>query len=358
MPSNTFGEIFRLTTFGESHGPAIGGIIDGCPAGLNIDFDHVRYMMARRKPGQSAITTPRTEDDEVEFLSGIFNGTTTGAPIGFIIRNKDTRPADYDELKNAYRPSHADFTWESKYGIRDYRGSGRASARETASRVVGGAIAMQALRKTGIEITAWVSAIGNITVPEDVKPDLEEIERNIVRCPHPETAANMIRLIEETKTAGDSLGGVISCSITGLPPGLGEPVFDKFHAVLGKAMLSINAVKGFEIGTGFRAADMKGSIHNDAFINKAGQLTTATNHSGGVQGGITNGSEVYFRTAFKPVSSVRLPQNTVNKAGESVTIENNGRHDPCVVPRAVPIVESMAAIVSFDFMLRNKHSKF
>lgn len=358
MPSNTFGDLFRLTTFGESHGAAVGGIIDGCPAGLKINFDEVRKMMARRKPGQSEITTPRSEHDEVEFLSGIFNGITTGTPIGFIIQNRDTRPSDYDELKDTYRPSHADFTWESKYGIRDYRGSGRASARETVSRVVGGAIAMQALRESGIVINAWVSSIGHISIPENIRPDFTEIDQNTVRCAHAETAADMIRLIEEAKAEGDSLGGIISCSIRGVPPGLGEPVFDKFHAVLGKAMLSINAVKGFEIGSGFRASEMKGSTHNDEFIHKDGQTTTATNYSGGVQGGITNGNEVFFKTAFKPVSSIKKPQNTINKHGEQVIIDIKGRHDPCVVPRAVPIVESMAAMVTFDFMLRNKNSKF
>jgi chorismate synthase len=358
MPSNTFGEIFRLTTFGESHGPAIGGIIDGCPAGLSINPDEVQRMLARRRPGQSEVTTPRAEDDKVEFLSGILEGQTIGTPIGFIIRNKDARPSDYDELKDSFRPSHADYTWETKFGIRDHRGGGRSSARETASRVVGGAIALQALNKLGITINAWVSSIGSISMPDDVLPDYTVIDKNIVRCAHAETAEKMIQLIEDTKTAGDSLGGIICCSITGVQPGLGEPVFDKLHAVLGKAILSINAVKGFEIGSGFNAAGMSGSRHNDSFINDGGIIRTSTNHSGGIQGGISNGNEIYFRTAFKPVSTIQIPQSSVNREGESITVENKGRHDPCVVPRAVPIVESMAAMVMLDFTLRNRNSKF
>ena len=358
MPSNTFGEIFRLTTFGESHGPAIGGVIDGCPAGLVINTEEIQQMLARRRPGQSEVTTPRSEDDEVEILSGLFNGKTTGTPIGFLIRNKDARPSDYDELKNTFRPSHADYAWEAKFGVRDYRGGGRSSARETASRVVGGAIAIQAIRQLGISVTAWVSAIGGISIPEDILPDLSAVESNMVRCPHGATAEQMIKLITQAKTDGDSLGGIISCSIQGVPAGIGEPVFDKLHAVLGKAVLSINAVKGFEIGSGFRAAAMTGSKHNDAFISRDGQITTTTNHSGGIQGGISNGSEIFFRAAFKPVSTIQKPQNTVNREGIPEVIENKGRHDPCVVPRAVPIVESMAAMVILDFILRNRNSKF
>jgi len=358
MPANTLGEIFRLTTFGESHGPAVGGVIDGCPAGIPVSSDEVQKMLARRRPGQSEVTTPRAEDDEVEFLSGILNGMTTGTPIGFLIRNKDARPTDYDDLKNTYRPSHADFTWEAKFGIRDHRGGGRSSARETACRVVGGSIALQALNQTGVSIKAWVSSVGDISIPENSLLDYDQIEKNIVRCAHEATAQKMISLIETVKSEGDSLGGIISCSITGVEAGLGEPVFDKLHAVLGKAMLSINAVKGFEVGSGFSAAGMRGSSHNDSFVIKDGKITTSTNHSGGIQGGISNGNEIFFKAAFKPVSTIQKMQNTVNREGNPVQLESKGRHDPCVVPRAVPIVESMAAMVIFDFLLRNRSSKF
>jgi chorismate synthase len=358
MPANTLGEIFRLTTFGESHGPAVGGVIDGCPAGIPVSSDEVQKMLARRRPGQSEVTTPRAEDDEVEFLSGILNGMTTGTPIGFLIRNKDARPTDYDDLKNTYRPSHADFTWEAKFGIRDHRGGGRSSARETACRVVGGSIALQALNQTGVSIKAWVSSVGDISIPENSLLDYDQIEKNIVRCAHEATAQKMISLIETVKSEGDSLGGIISCSITGVEAGLGEPVFDKLHAVLGKAMLSINAVKGFEVGSGFSAAGMRGSSHNDSFVIKDGKITTSTNHSGGIQGGISNGNEIFFKAAFKPVSTIQKMQNTVNREGNPVLLESKGRHDPCVVPRAVPIVESMAAMVIFDFLLRNRSSKF
>ena len=356
MAGSSIGSVFRLTTFGESHGPAIGGIIEGCPAGLTIDNDHIQLMLDRRKPGQSAITSPRKEDDLVEFLSGIFEGKTTGSPIGFIIRNKDAKSGDYDHLKGTYRPSHADFTWESKYGIRDHRGGGRSSARETACRVAAGAIAVQLLKTSGMTVSAWVSSVGEISIP-DTSFDLSTVYANDIRCPHPETAKRMIELIEEVKLKGDSLGGIISCRITGVPPGLGEPVFDKLHADLGKAMLSINAVKGFEIGSGFRAAAMRGSAHNDPFTNESGKITTSTNNSGGIQGGISNGSDINFRIAFKPVATIMSEQDSVNSSGEKVTIQPKGRHDPCVVPRAVPIVEGMAALILADHLLRNRTSK-
>ena len=358
MSGNSFGEVFRLTSFGESHGPAIGGIIEGCPAGLELDMERIQLLLDRRKPGQSAITTQRKEDDRVELLSGIFEGRTTGTPIGFIIRNKDAKPGDYDYLKEAYRPSHADYTWDAKFGFRDYRGGGRSSARETASRVVAGAIAIQLLQRFQITITAWVSSVGNIEMPSthtSITPDA--VYDNDVRCPHPETAIRMLTLIKEVRSTGDTLGGIVSCNVTGMPAGLGEPVFDKLNATLGKAMLSINAVKGFEFGSGFRAAGMRGSEHNDAFTSTQGKIGTATNLSGGVQGGISNGSDVYFRVAFKPVATIMTPQQTVDPSGNPVILKGKGRHDPCVVPRAVPIVEAMAAITIADFVLRNRMSK-
>lgn len=355
MPANTFGELFRLTTFGESHGKAIGGIIDGCPPGLKLDLKKIQNELNRRRPGQSKLASPRNEADEVNFLSGIFEGKTTGTPLAFMIENNDQRSKDYGNLENAFRPSHADFTYQAKFGIRDFRGGGRSSARETASRVVAGAIAKQFLEKYNIHFTAFVSQIGTeklTTVPTNVSQ--AEIESSLVRCPIPEVSDRMQKLIEAMKAEGDTLGGVISCFIDGLPAGLGAPVFDKFHADLAKAMLSINAVKAFEYGSGFAGAEMRGSEHNDAFLFEGDKLRTATNYSGGVQGGITNGEQIYFRTAFKPVATIMQKQQTVNKFGESIELQAKGRHDVCVVPRAVPIVEAMTALVTIDHFLRNK----
>ncbi|MBK9290329.1 MAG: chorismate synthase [Bacteroidetes bacterium] len=355
MPANTFGEVFRLTTFGESHGPAIGGIIDGCPPGIEIDNEYINNMMRRRRPGQSHLATPRNEKDVPEILSGVFDGRTTGTPLAFMIRNSDQRSHDYDEMKQLYRPSHADYTYEAKYGIRDYRGGGRSSARETAARVFAGALAMLYLKQYDIEIRAWVSAIGSIEAPDfDSVPSLELIESNPVRCPDAATAGAMESLILETGKNGDTLGGVITGSILGLPAGLGAPVFDKFHADLGKAMLSINAVKGFEYGSGFAGTRLPGSHHNDVFVAKGGKVKTLTNHSGGVQGGITNGMEVRFRTAFKPVATIMQSQQTITRDGEQAALRAKGRHDVCVLPRAVVIVEAMAALVCIDHLLRNK----
>jgi len=355
MPANTFGEIFRLTTFGESHGKAIGGIIDGCPPGLQLDIKAIQNELNRRRPGQSMLATPRNEADEVVFLSGIFEGNTTGTPLAFMIHNNDQRSKDYGNLENVFRPSHADFTYQAKYGVRDFRGGGRSSARETASRVVAGAIAKQFLQKHNIQFTAFVSQIGAEKLADiPLKISKAEIEKSLVRCPVPEVSERMQKLIEAMKAEGDTLGGVISCFIDGLPVGLGAPVFDKFHADLAKAMLSINAVKAFEYGSGFAGAEMRGSQHNDAFFMEDDKLRTATNHSGGVQGGITNGEQIYFRTAFKPVATIMQKQPTVNKQGEAIELQAKGRHDVCVVPRAVPIVEAMAALVTIDHFLRNK----
>lgn len=356
--SNTFGSIFKLTTFGESHGTAIGGIVDGCPAGLVPDMELIRKMLERRRPGQSTIASPRNEQDEVEFLSGMMDGVTTGTPIGFIIRNTDARPGDYDALRELYRPSHADFTYDSKYGIRDHRGSGRASARETVCRVVAGALALSALHQQNIRVNAWVHSIGGISIPEGAIIDLPLAESNPVRCPHAATAEAMVKLVEKTSAEGDSLGGMIVCRMEGVPPGIGEPVFDKLNAQLGHAILSIPAVKGIEFGSGFAATAMKGSEHNDVFVTENNRITTGTNHSGGIQGGISNGNEILLRVAFKPVATIRKVQPTVNRHGETVIVEGTGRHDACVVPRAVPVVESMAAIVLFDLILRQRAAKF
>lgn len=349
MPGNTFGTALCLTTFGESHGKAIGGVLDGMPSNLKIDFEKVQNQLDRRRPGQSAITTDRDESDQLQVLSGIFEEKTTGGPIGFIIPNKDQRSKDYSKLKDVYRPSHADYTTEAKYGHRDYRGGGRTSARETATRVAAGAIAEQLL--INIKIVAYVTSVGSIQA--NVRPPVTrtEVDQNVIRCPDTVAAAEMIALVEKLKLDGDSVGGVIECVISGLPAGLGEPVFDKLHADLGKAMLSINAVKGFEIGSGFKASTMLGSEHNDAFISKG---KTATNFSGGVQGGISNGEDILFRVAFKPVATIKKEQPTVDKDGNAVTLKSEGRHDPCVVPRAVPIVEAMAALVLGDHHLRQK----
>ncbi len=353
MAGNSFGTLFKLTTFGESHGEAIGGILEGCPPGVEIDLEAVQREMDRRKPGQSAIVTQRKEADEVRFLSGIFEGKTTGTPIGFVIENSNQKSRDYDHIKDSYRPSHADYVYDQKYGFRDYRGGGRSSARETACRVVGGAIAKQFLKE--LKINAFVSQVGSITLTKSYQEiDLSLIDSNPVRCPDPETAVAMEDHIREVRKAGDTIGGVISGVIQQVPVGLGEPVFDKLHAQLGKAMLSINAVKGFEYGSGFDGVTMKGSEHNDAF-NPDG--STKTNHSGGVQGGISNGMDIYFRVAFKPVATLIQPYETIDKKGNKVQAQGKGRHDPCVVPRAVPIVEAMAALVLADFVLLNRSLK-
>ncbi len=353
MAGNSFGKNFVLTTFGESHGGSIGGIIDGCPAGLAIDFKAIQNQLDRRKPGQSRITTQRKETDEVVFYSGIFEGKTLGTPIGFSIANKDAKSKDYEHIKNQIRPSHADNTYLSKYGLRDYRGGGRASARETACRVVAGAIAQQLL--VDVKITAYVSSVGpfSLDVPyQDL--DFSVIENNLVRCPHPATAQKFEAFIDETRKKGDSVGGIITCVIEDVPAGWGEPVFDKLHADLGKAMLSINAVKGFEYGSGFAGTKLHGSAHNDQY-DANGKLRT--NNSGGIQGGISNGSDIYFRVAFKPTATIMQNQTGVNENGNPVTVKGKGRHDPCVVPRAVPIVEAMAALVLVDNMLSSRLNK-
>ena len=350
MSGNTFGKIFKLTTFGESHGEAIGGIIDGCPAGITLDFEAVKTEMQRRKPGQSSIVTQRKEEDEVQFLSGIFEGKTTGTPIGFLISNTNQKSQDYSEIKDSYRPSHADYVYQQKYGIRDYRGGGRSSARETASRVVGGAIAKQII--STIKINAFVSSVGEIFIDKPYQDlDFSKIESNAVRCPDEVTALKMENYIKEIKKQGDTVGGTITCVIQNVPIGLGEPVFDKLHAELGKAMLSINAVKGFEFGSGFCGAKMNGSKHNDLYNNDG---STKTNLSGGIQGGISNGMDIYFRVAFKPVATLLQKQEMLTSNGEIIDQQGKGRHDPCVVPRAVPIVEAMAALVIADYFLLNK----
>lgn len=355
---NSFGKIFRVTTFGESHGEAIGGIIDGCPAGLYLDLKAVQGELDRRKPGQSSISTPRSEEDKVSFLSGLFEGKTTGTPIGFVIKNKDQRSRDYSDLKDVYRPSHADYTYDAKYGFRDYRGGGRSSARETACRVVAGAIAKQVLHHKGISIAGYVKSVGSISVSEEVKfSDIPNSENSIVRCPINEVAVKMETSINQARENGDSLGGVIHAVIHGVNPGLGEPVFDKFHAVLAHAMMSINAAKGFEIGSGFGGSQMRGSEHNDAFVLNDNRIDTLTNNSGGIQGGLTNGQDITFNVAFKPVATISKEQDSVNQDLETVKLSAKGRHDPCVVPRAVPIVESMAAIVTLDFLLRSKTNR-
>ncbi len=353
MAGNSFGKAFVLTTFGESHGEAIGGIIDGCPSGLELDHDYIQLQMDRRRPGQSNITTQRSEADQVQFLSGIFEGKTTGAPIGFLIQNKDAKSKDYDHLKEVYRPSHADYTYASKYGHRDHRGGGRSSARETACRVVAGAIAQLYLKQKGIDIHAYVDQIGEVKLT-NTAIDYKLVFENKVRCPNQKRAEEMIALIESIKKEGDTIGGRISCHIHNVPVGLGEPVFDKLHADLGKAMLSINAVKGFEIGSGFEAVNMKGSEHNDVFHKEEGKIKTKTNHSGGIQGGISNGENIEFKVAFKPVATLMQTQQSVDSDGNEAELKGKGRHDPCVVPRAVPIVSAMAALVIMDHYLRHK----
>ena len=351
MAGSSFGTLFKLTTFGESHGTAIGGIIDGVPANFPLDIPAIQLELDRRKPGQSSLVTQRKESDTVQFLSGIFEGKTLGSPIGFIILNENQKEADYAHLKDTFRPSHADFTYEKKYGIRDYRGGGRSSARETASRVVAGALAKQVLNSIGIKFSTFVDQVGDIRFHSDEFFALKEIESNLVRCPDKNVAEKMENLIREVRKEGDTIGGVISCVIKGVPAGLGEPVFDKLPAELGKAMLSINAVKAFEIGSGMASIAMRGSQHNDLF-NEDG--TTQTNYSGGIQGGISNGMPIHFRVAFKPVATIMQTQESINTQGEKIELEGKGRHDACVVPRAVPIVEAMAALVILDFYLRNK----
>lgn len=355
MFNNTFGNILRLTTFGESHGAAIGGVIDGFPAGITLDMDFIQSELDRRKPGQSRITTDRNEADRVEFLSGIFEGATTGCPIGFIVRNTNQHSSDYENLRHLFRPSHADYTYTQKYGLRDHRGGGRSSARETIARCVGGALAKLALRQLGVTIQAYTSQVGNIALqPTPHAYDLSITESNAVRCPDPVKAAEMEQLIASVKAEGDTIGGIITCLIQGCPFGWGQPAFGKLHAALGHAMLSINAVKGFEYGEGFAGVTARGSEQNDIFYNNKGHIDTHTNHSGGIQGGISNGQEIIFRVAFKPVATLLMEQPTVDDQGRDTVVNARGRHDPCVLPRAVPIVEAMAALTLLDYHLLNK----
>lgn len=355
--SNSYGTLFRITTFGESHGHSIGVIIDGCPAGLEIDEAFIQEDLDRRKPGQSKITTQRKEEDTFKILSGVFEGKSTGAPIAIVIENSDQRSKDYSHLENTFRPSHADYTYEAKYGHRDHRGGGRSSARETAARVAAGAVAKLFLKNSGVEINAFVSQVGELKATHYTQLDLSKTESTIVRCPDLVLAEKMIALIDQVRLNRDTIGGVVTCVIKNTPVGLGEPVFDKLHAELGKAMLSINAVKGFEYGSGFEGVKLHGSQHNDEFYNEGGKVKTKTNHSGGIQGGISNGEDIYFNIAFKPVATIMQDQQSVDKEGNEVTVSGKGRHDPCVVPRAVPIVESMAALVMADFLLRSRASK-
>jgi len=355
--ANSYGSIFRITTFGESHGPAIGVIIDGCPAGLAVDEAFIQAELDRRRPGQSKITTQRQEADKAKILSGVFQNVTTGAPIALVIENQDQRSKDYSHLENVFRPSHADYTYTAKYGLRDYRGGGRSSARETAARVAAGAFAKLFLMPRGITIQAYVSQVGALTAPPYQQLDLSRTDDSIVRCPDPATAEKMIELIDEVRLARDTIGGTVTGVVRNVPVGLGEPVFDKLHAELGKAMLSINAVKGFEYGSGFDGVAWRGSQHNDGFETRDGRIRTTTNHSGGIQGGISNGEDIYFRVAFKPVATIMQDQPTVDAEGNPATVSGKGRHDPCVVPRAVPIVEAMTALVLADFVLRAQSNK-
>lgn len=358
--SNTFGHIFRITTFGESHGKALGATIDGCPAGISIDEELIQHELDRRKPGQSKITTQRQEADRVEILSGIFEGKTTGTPIGLLIHNQDARSKDYSHIAGKYRPSHADYTYDQKYGTRDYRGGGRSSARETAARVAAGAIAKQFLKEKGIRCFAYVSGVGTLELGKEYHQlDLSQTDSNIVRCPDTDMAEKMIAYIDDVRKSRDTVGGIVSGLITGVPAGLGEPVFNKLHATLGAAMLGINAVKGFEYGSGFKGTTMRGSEHNDAFYtDEQGKVRTRTNYSGGVQGGISNGEDIYFRVAFKPVATLMQDQESIDSSGQPVTVSGKGRHDPCVVPRAVPIVEAMTALAIADFYLLQKTKRF
>lgn len=359
MAGSTFGTAFQITTFGESHGSGIGVVIDGCPAGLQIDRAFVQKQLDRRKPGQSAITTQRKENDEFKILSGVLNDVTTGAPIGIWIGNLDQRSHDYDHIKSVFRPSHADYTYYKKYGIRDHRGGGRSSARETAARVAAGSIAYCLLKELGVSVDAYVSTIGEISIQQDYSQvNIDAIDNTIVRCPDEKVAKEMISHIEAIRDSGNTVGGCVTCVIKNPPVGLGEPVFDRLEADLGKAMLSINAVKGFEVGSGFEGSKMKGSDHNDQFvIDDNEQISTKTNYSGGIQGGISNGMPIYFNVAFKPTSTIMQSQNSVDTDGTAVKVEGKGRHDPCVVPRAVPIVESMAALVLADHFMRSRHSR-
>mgnify|MGYP003630410935 CR=1 FL=1 len=355
---NTFGNQFTITTFGESHGKGLGVIIDGCPAGIKIDEDFIRLELQRRKPGQSKITTQRKEEDEFEILSGVFEGQSTGTPIAMVIYNTDQKSKDYSHIAEKFRPSHADYTYHEKFGVRDYRGGGRSSARETAARVAAGAVAKLLLANYGVEINAYVSQAGAVRLEKPYQElDFSQTESNIVRCPDADTADKMIQLIGQTRKEKDTIGGVVSCVAKGVPVGLGEPVFDRLHAVLGHAMLSINAVKGFEFGSGFEGVTMKGSEHNDAFYKEGDRVRTRTNHSGGIQGGISNGEDIYFKVAFKPVATIMQDQESVDTKGEAATVSGKGRHDPCVVPRAVPIVEAMCALVLADHLLLNRSSK-
>lgn len=356
---STYGKIFKIATFGESHGAGIGVIVEGCPAGLRFDTDFIQSELTRRKPGQSRITTQRKEADEFEVLSGVFEGVTTGTPIAMVIRNEDQRSKDYSHIAAQYRPSHADYTYQVKYGVRDYRGGGRSSARETAARVAAGALAKLLLLQLGVRIQAYVSQVGNIKLSKSYKElDLAETEKNAVRCPDPAVAQQMFEYIDGIRKNGDSVGGVVNCLVEGVPAGWGEPVFDKLHAELGKAMLSINAVKGFEYGSGFEGVEMLGSQHNDRFyLDTEKGVHTHTNYSGGIQGGISNGEDIYFRVAFKPVATIMQDQESIDQHGDVAIVQGKGRHDPCVVPRAVPIVEAMAALVLADFYLRNKTSQ-
>lgn len=355
---SSFGNIFKIATFGESHGKGLGVVIDGCPAGLELDEGFIKQELQRRKPGQSRITTQRREEDEFQVLSGVFDGKTTGTPIAMIIFNTDQKSKDYSHIADKYRPSHADYTYSEKYGIRDYRGGGRSSARETAARVAAGAVAKLLLRQYGINVHGYVSQVGDLTLDKSYQElDLSETEKNIVRCPDAAVANKMVDYIDEIRKSRDTIGGVVSCVAIGVPPGLGEPVFSKLHAELGKAMLSINAVKGFEYGSGFGGVSMRGSEHNDLFYQEEGKIKTRTNHSGGIQGGISNGQDIFFRVAFKPVATIMQDQESINEQGESTIVSGKGRHDPCVVPRAVPIVEAMCALVLVDFLLLKRTNK-
>lgn len=355
---SSFGKLFKIHTYGESHGPALGVVIEGCPAGLDIDESFIQSELDRRKPGQSKITTQRREADEFEILSGVFEGKSTGTPISILIRNQDQKSKDYSHIADKFRPSHADYTFQAKYGIRDYRGGGRSSARETVARVAAGAVAKLLLKHYKITCQAYVSQVGNLKLEKPyTELDLSQTEDNILRCPDPEAAQRMIALIDETRKNRDTIGGVVTGVVTGTPPGLGEPVFDKLHAELGKAMLSINAVKGFEYGSGFEGVKLNGSEHNDAFYTEDGVVKTRTNHSGGVQGGISSGQDIYFNVAFKPVATIMMDQESINEAGESVVVSGKGRHDPCVVPRAVPIVEAMSALVIADYLLISRANR-
>lgn len=358
MAGNTFGNTFRITTFGESHGKAIGVIIDGCPAGVTIDENFIQAELDRRRPGQSKIVTQRAESDTAQILSGVFEGKSTGHPISIVIYNEDQRSKDYSHIADKYRPSHADFTYQMKYGIRDYRGGGRSSARETAARVAAGAVAKMLLATEGVTVNSYVSQVGSLkTLKSYQELDFNEIESTPVRCPDLETADKMIELIQDVKKAGDTIGGIITGVVQGCPVGLGEPAFDKLHADLAKAMLSINAAKGFEYGSGFEGVALRGSEHNDPFYTEGGKVKTRTNHSGGIQGGISNGEDIYFKVAFKPVATIIPAQESINQDLESVEVTGRGRHDPCVLPRAVPIVDAMTALVLADHLLRNKTSK-